>query len=297
MSLQSTRNSTPAYRPTRRSVLNALRSAALTAVAGAVLATLGAPAAHADQLERVKERGKLIAGIRNDYVPFGYTDENGKLVGFEVELAKAVAKDIFGSEDAIEFVPVVASNRIEFLNAGRIDVIFATLGVTEDRGKVIDFTDYYYMMAGMVLMAPKDAEYASWDDIKGKRICGSQGNLYNRMLTEKLGAELVLFSGTAEIYNAFETGRCDAIAYDGPNLNMKVSEDGWKDKYKIALDTIDYVPIAGGVRKNEPEFLAAVNAGINKAEAAGLLVEGEEKYNLGKSDYVAKRAEEAKSKM
>ncbi|WP_108660617.1 transporter substrate-binding domain-containing protein [Acuticoccus kandeliae] len=273
-----------------------MSTVALAAVAGAAF-TFAAPAAHADQLERVKDRGRLIVGIRNDYVPFGYIDDAGANVGFEVDIAKAVAKEMLGSEDAIEYVPVVASNRIEFLNAGRIDVIFATLGVTEERGKVIDFTDYYYMMAGMVLLAPKDAEYSSWEDIRGKKICGSQGNLYNRMLTEKFEADLVLFTGTAEIYNAFETGRCDAIAYDGPNLNMKVTEPGWKDKYKIALDTIDYVPIAGGVRKNEPEFLAAVNKGIEKAEAADLLVEGEEKYSLGKSEYVAKRAEEAREKL
>lgn len=250
--------------------------------------------AHADQLDRVKQRGKLIVGIRNDYVPFGYLDAKGQNVGFEVDIAKAVAKDLLGSETAIEFVPVIASNRIEFLNAGRIDVIFATLGVTADRGKVIDFTEKYYNMAGIVLLAPKEAVYNSWDDIRGKKICGSQGNLYNRMLSEKMGAELVLFGGTAEIFSAFQGGRCDAIAYDGPNLNMKVTEDGWKDRYKIALQTFDYVPIAGGVRKNEPAFLKAVDAAIIKAEAAGLMVEGEVKYNLGASEYVQKRAADAK---
>lgn len=263
--------------------------------AGVSLLGLGAAAtAHADQLDRVKERGKLIAGIRNDYIPFGYLDAKGQNTGFEVDLARAVAKNLFGSETAVEFVPVVASNRIEFLNAGRIDVIFATLGVTADRGKVIDFTEHYYSMAGMVLMAPKEATYKSWDDIRGKKICGSQGNLYNRMLTEKLGAELVLFTGTAEIFSAFQGGRCDAIAYDGPNLSMKVTEDGWKDKYKIALPAFEYVPIAGGVRKNEPAFLKAVNSAIVKAEAGGLMTEGEKKYSLGESEYVQKRAADAK---
>lgn len=257
-----------------------------------LVASLGA--AQADQLDRVKVRGKLIVGIRNDYVPFGYLDPKGQNIGFEVDLARAVAKDLLGSETAIEFVPVVASNRIEFLNAGRIDVIFATLGVNADRGKVIDFTQHYYSMAGIVLLAPKEATYKSWDDIRGKKICGSQGNLYNRTLSEKMGADLVLFTGTAEIFSAFQGGRCDAIAYDGPNLNMKVTEDGWKDKYKIALQTFDYVPIAGGVRKNEPGFLKAIDTAIIKAEASGLMVEGEKKYNLGETEYVQKRAVDAK---
>ncbi|MCW2241401.1 transporter substrate-binding domain-containing protein [Azospirillum canadense] len=253
--------------------------------------------AQADQLDRVKERGKLIVGIRNDYVPFGYLDSASQLTGFEVDLARAVAKDLLGSETAIEMVPVVASNRIELLNAGRIDVIFATLGKTAEREKVLDYTEPYYMMAGMVLMAPKDATYASWDDIRGRKICGSQGNLYNRMLIEKYGAQLVLFTGTAEIYKAFQDNRCDAVAYDGPNIAMKVTEEGWKDKYKVALGAFEYVPIGGGVRKNEPAFLAAVNKAIIRAEAAGLMTGGEVKYNLGVSDYVTKRAEEAKVKV
>ncbi len=66
--------------------------------------------ARADALDLVKARGKLVVGIRNDYVPFGFLDGKDQLVGFEVDLAKFVAKDMFGSDTTIEFVPVVASN-------------------------------------------------------------------------------------------------------------------------------------------------------------------------------------------
>lgn len=253
-------------------------------------------AAHADQLATVKARGKLIVGIRNDYVPFGYLDNKGQEIGFEVDLAKYVAKDLFGSDTAIEFVPVVASNRIELLNAGRIDVIFATLGKNPDRAKVIDFTDPYYMMAGMVLLAPKNTTIAKWDDLKGRKVCGSQGNMYNRALQEKLGADTVLFTGTAQMYKAFEDDRCEAIAYDGPNLTLKVSEPGWKDKDKIALDAYDFVPIVGGVRKNEPAFLAALNGAIKKAEAAGVLVNAEKSYNMGTSKFVVEQQTQASAK-
>lgn len=250
--------------------------------------------ARADELQMVKARGKLIVGIRNDYVPFGYLDNKGQLVGFEVDLAKFVAKDMFGSETAIEFVPVVASNRIELLNAGRIDVIFATLGKNPDRAKVIDFTDPYYMMAGMVLLAPKNTTIAKWEDLKGRKVCGSQGNMYNRALQEKLGADTVLFTGTAQMYKAFQDDRCEAIAYDGPNLTRKVSEGGWKDKDKIALDAYEYVPIVGGVRKNEPAFLAALNQSIKRAEAAGVLANAEKTYNMGTSKFVTGQQASAK---
>jgi polar amino acid transport system substrate-binding protein len=252
--------------------------------------------AKADQLEKVKERGKLIVGIKTDYPPFGYLDANGQVKGFEIDIAKFIAKELLGSADAIELVPVVASNRIELLNAGRIDAIFATLGTNPDRAKIIDFTHEYYQMEGMVLLTGKDNPVKTWEEVKGKKLCGIQGNLYNRTLTEKFGAETVLFAGTAEMFKAFQDNRCEGIAFDGPILTMKVAEDGWKDKYKIAVGAFAFNPIAGGVRKNEPAFLEAVNKAIVDAEAAGMLVEAEKTFNMGPSDYVAKRAEAAKAK-
>lgn len=270
-----------------------LRALGLAAVAGAAVLALSPAVAEADQLERVQQRGKLIAGIKNDYPGFGAIDAAGDIVGVEIDLARFVAKELLGSEDAIELVPVVASNRIELLNAGRIDVIFATLGVNADRAKVIDFTEEYYHMAGIVLLTDKDMEIASWDEVRGRQLCGIQGNLYNRTLVETYGAETVLFTGTAEMFKAFQDNRCEAIAFDGPILNMKVAEDGWSDRYKIALDTFDYVPIAGGVRKGEPAFLEAVNNAIIAAEAANVVADGEKNYNLGVSDYVTNRARQA----
>lgn len=251
--------------------------------------------AHADQLDEVKARGKLIVGIKNDYVPFGFLTKDDELKGFEIDLAKFVAGKIVGSETEIELVPVVASNRIELLNAGRIDLILATLGVNAERTKVIDFTEEYYNMAGIVLLAPKDTTITKWEDVRGQKLCGMQGNLYNRTLTGTYGAETVLLTGTADMFKAFQNGRCDAVAFDGPILQQKLSDPEWGAKYKIALDTFNYIPIAGGVRKNEPRFLEAVNKAILEAEASGLLMNAEKAYNMGTSDYVTKRAADAKA--
>ncbi|UVV70755.1 transporter substrate-binding domain-containing protein [Brucella anthropi] len=255
--------------------------------------TVGAAPALADQLDEVKSRGKIIVGIKNDYRPFGFLDKDAALKGFEIDLAKQVAKKILGSEDAIELVPVIASNRIELLNAGRIDLILATLGQNPERAKVIDFTEAYYMMAGIELLGPKNTTIQSWEDVSGKKLCGVQGNLYNKMITGKYGAETVLFTGTAEMFKAFQDGRCDAIAFDGPILRQKIAEPDWAEKYKIVLETFNYIPIAGGVRKDEPAFLKAVNEAILSAEAAGVLVNAEKEFSMGESEYVTKRAADA----
>jgi polar amino acid transport system substrate-binding protein len=264
-------------------------------MAVSIVALLACSTAYADQLDEVKARGKLIVGIKNDYVPFGYLTKDDQLKGFEIDLAKHIAGKIVGSETEIELVPVVASNRIELLNAGRIDLILATLGVNEERAKVIDFTEEYYNMAGVVLLAPKDTTITSWDDVRGHKLCGMQGNLYNRALTGTYGAQTVLLTGTADMFKAFQNGRCSGVAFDGPILQQKLTDPEWGDKYKIALDTFNYIPIAGGVRKNEPRFLEEVNKAILSAEAAGLLVNAEQAYKMGSTDYVTKRAADAKA--
>lgn len=261
----------------------------------AFAASLGlAAAAAADTLDDVKERGSISIGIKNDYRPFGYLDESGKTIGFEIDLARYVAEQIVGPEGEVELVPVVASNRIELLNAGRIDVILATLGVNEKRAKVIDFTEEFYSMAGMILMTPKDSTLTSWEEVKGVTLCGIQGNLYNRTLEETYSAELMLFAGTAEMFSAYEDGRCAAVAFDGPMLQLKVSEPGWSEGNKIAVGAFDFIPIAGGVRKGEERFLKAVNDAILAAEADNILVDAEQKYSMGASEYVSKRAEAAR---
>lgn len=261
----------------------------------AALIAFSAVATLADQLDEVKARGKIIVGVKNDYRPFGFLDKDAVLKGYEIDLAKHIAKKMLGSEDALEFVPVIASNRIELLNAGRIDVILATLGQNAERARVIDFTEAYYMMAGIELLGPTSMTVKSWDDVKGKKICGVQGNLYNKTLTEKYGVETVLFTGTAEMFKAFRDGRCEAIAFDGPILRQKISEPEWGEKYKIALETFNYIPIAGGVRKNEAAFLKAINEGILSAEANNVLVNAEKEFSMGESDYAKKRAADAKA--
>ncbi|MGC0055068.1 transporter substrate-binding domain-containing protein [Brucella pituitosa] len=264
-------------------------------VAAAISGLMFGAAARADQLDDVKARGKLIVGIKNDYVPFGFLTKDDQLKGFEIDLAKYIAGKIVGSDTDIELVPVVASNRIELLNAGRVDLILATLGKNVERGKVIDFTEEYYNMAGVVLMAPKETSITKWEDVRGQKLCGMQGNLYNRALTGTYGAQTVLFTGTADMFKAFQNGRCAGLAFDGPILQQKLTDPEWGEKYKIALDTFDYIPIAGGARKNEPRFLDAVNKAILAAEAAGILVNAEKAYDMGETEYVAKRAADAKA--
>jgi polar amino acid transport system substrate-binding protein len=266
------------------------------ALLGTLLAA-GLTPARADELADVKARGKLIVGVKNDYPPFGYIDPAGHLVGFEVDLAKFVAKELLGSEDAIEFVPVVAANRIQFLQAGRIDLILATLGQTPERALVIDFTVSPYSGGGPILIVRKDSPVTSWETAKGHTFCSIQGSYFLRHLTEELGLKLVNFTGLPDVYKALDDRRCEGIAFDESTLKKKMEDKSFAAVYRIAAEPYEHLPQPGGVRKNEPAFLAAVNAAIVKASAQGKMLEWEKKYEMPPSGYVADMAKESKAKL
>lgn len=270
-----------------------MRNVALGAV---VAATLGMAAATAGTLEDIKARGKLVVGVKNDYVPYGYLTDKGQIVGFEVSLAKYVAKELLGSEDKIELVPVVASNRIEFLTAGRIDVIFATLGVTADREKVIDFTTHYVSAPGPSVLMPKAATVSKWEELKGKPVCGIQGSYYNKKMTEEFGINLVAFKTQPEAYRALKDNRCIGFVFDDMTLHQKLKEADWTD-YKVAVPPYEFLPQAGGIRKGDAAFRDAVDKAITKAEAEGKLIAWEKEFDMPASAHIAERAKAAAAKL
>lgn len=252
--------------------------------------------AHADQLDKIKERRKIVIGIKNDYKPFGFLDADGILHGFEIDLAKFIGQQIAGPNGKVELIPVVASNRIELLNQGRVDVLVATLGRTAERAKVLDYSKDYYMLGEGAVVMRKGAKPQKMADLKGINLCGILGNSFNRSLNERYGATLTLFQGTSEMSKAFEDNRCEGIGFDEPLLREKLLSSDWKNKYEMTLPAESFIGLAAGVRKNEPALLDAVNKAILKAEAAGLVTGSAERYNLSGAKFLAEQQAIAKTK-
>jgi polar amino acid transport system substrate-binding protein len=250
--------------------------------------------AYADQLDVIRQRGKIVIGVKNDYKPFGFLGSDGSLQGLDVDLAKFVGTEIMGSPGKVELVPVVTSNRIELLNQGRVDIIIATLGRTEERAKVLDYSDNYYMLGEGAVVAPINSKIKTWSDLKGTKVCGILGDTFNRTFSETYGAQMLLFPGSGEMFKAFEDNRCDAIGWDEPLLRQRVVEGSWKGKYAVVLPAKSFAPLAAGVRKHEPILLDAVNKAIAKALATGVLTAAESKYNLGPSASLKKQGDEVR---
>jgi len=243
-------------------MLQRLLLAAIAALAG--LAMTSVPL-QAQTLDKIKQRGVLVVGTKADYRPFGFLDPSGKIVGFEPELAADVAKRL-GVK--LELVPVVASNRIQFLQQGKIDIMIATMSDTPERRKIVDIVDPSYYGSGTNILSPKSAGLKTWEALRGKKVCLIQGAFYNKELQEKYGVDGVAFPGTAEVYTALKNGNCVAFAYDDTAIVGEMQKPEWS-AYEMPLDSILFVPWGLAVKQGEKGLIIVhTGAGKGKSTAA-----------------------------
>lgn len=167
-----------------------------------------------DTLDVINNRGKIIVGVKYDTKPFGYINEKDKLVGFDIDLAKYIAKSILGDENKIEFKQVNTSNRILALNSGQIDMIIATMTITNQRKEIIDFSVPYYV-AGQAILVPQHSEIQSVQDLNGEKVIvifGSTAENNIRLIAPE--ADIIGFQSYTSGYDALKKGRADAMASD-----------------------------------------------------------------------------------
>ena len=121
-----------------------------------------------DTLTQIKKRGELIVGVKYDSKPFGFV-KDGKLQGYDIDIAHLMAKRILGNEKLIRFVEVDAQNRISKLNSGEVDMVIATMSINPKRAEVVDFSlPYYY--AGQAIMIRKGTAIKTVGDLNGRRV-------------------------------------------------------------------------------------------------------------------------------
>ena len=262
-------------------------SQCLRLLAGAVVAAgllwLSAVQARADDLATIKQRGTLIVGVKADYPPFGFRTPSGQIAGIEPALAADVAKSL-GVK--LELVPVVAANRMQFLEQGKIDLMIATLTATPDRAKVIDLVQPYYYAAGYNIMVPKSMNLKSWNDLKGKPVCGIQGAFYNKGAAEKFGVQVIAFTGTAEALTALKEGRCVGLLYDDTSIEGILLKPEWST-HEMPLESQDSEPWAVAVRLGQPEWAAFMSKKAEQWAKDGTIVRLELQYRIKASQFAA----------
>ncbi len=216
--------------------------------------------AAARSIDQIKKDGKIKIGVFSDKNPFGYVDANGKIQGYDVYFAKRIAKDLLGSEDAVEFVYLEAANRVEYLAAGKIDITLANFTVTEERSQKVDFA-LPYMKVALGVVSSEKALITDVAQLKGKKLIVVKGTTAETYFSEKHPEiNLVKFDEYQEAYDALLDGRGDAFSTD----NTEVLAWALQNKgFKVGIETIgDIDTIAAAVQKGNTELRDWINEEI-----------------------------------
>lgn len=259
----------------------------LTVLALALAAALAAvPAFAQDTLAKIKEKGVITVGVKNDYKPWGFLDPSGKIVGLEIDLAQNVA-DKIGVK--LEMIPVIAANRIEFLRQGRIDMIAATLGDTAERRKQIGMIEPNYYAGATNVLALKSAGLKKWEDLKGRKVCAVQGAYYNRRVSQMYAPELVVFPSVPDALNALLGANCVAFLFDDTLIvsTLAGGDPKWAN-YEMPLVSEDPQLWAIGVRLEDLDgpFGKLLKDMSVEWHKSGKLLELEKKWGVKQSPYL-----------
>ncbi|MEV7414696.1 glutamate ABC transporter substrate-binding protein [Streptomyces sp. NPDC089919] len=155
-------------------------------------ASLTPAAVDGPAVARIKAAGKLVAGVDQNSYRWGYRNPaSGQLEGFDIDLVKAIAKDILGDENAVIYRAIPTSERIPALKAGRVDVVVRTMTVNCKRLEDVAFSTAYFETGPQVL-APKNSPITGYDaSLKGRRICSASGSTAETQLKAKsFGADI-----------------------------------------------------------------------------------------------------------
>ncbi len=204
-------------------------------------------------VEKIKEKDVIVVGIKNDTKPFGFISKTtGKPAGFDVDVAKYIAKDILGEERKIRFVPVTSGNRIEAIMSGEVDMVIATMSVTPQRQYLIDFSEPYYI-AGQTALVKEDSDIHTFSDLKRKKTIVVQGSTTEENIRRIIPtAKLVGYKTYKEAFEAFLSGKGDAISSDDTILSgFLIDHQG----YRMLKHRISQEPYAIGIKKYDDKVL------------------------------------------
>ena len=226
----------------------------------------------ASYMYSIQTKGKLRVGVRDDNVPFGLKNPaTSKYEGFDVDIARELAKGIFGAQvnpdDVIEWVSVVSATRVPTLTDNKADLILATFTINEERKKQIDFSDVYFKTGQKILVKKDNTAIKSVTDLNGKNVCSAKGSTSETNIRAKAPQAVLNLQDTyPPCLILLQQGRVDAVSTDETILFGLIKQD---PNTKIVGDYFSEEPYGIGFAKGRVEFASWMNDQVKKMIADG----------------------------
>ncbi|MBR2787700.1 MAG: transporter substrate-binding domain-containing protein [Erysipelotrichaceae bacterium] len=225
------------------------------------------------ELDLIKEKGKIIVAMEGTWQPFTYHNEQGELVGFDVEVAKYIA-DYIGVE--VEYVEGEWDGLLMGVASGRYDMLVNGVGATDERKETYDFSDAYAYDRSVVMVKADNEDIKSLDDLNGKVTANTISSTY-AAIAEEHGATVQGVDDLTQTIELLKQGRVDATLNAEVVYGDYVKTTG-DNEVKIACYTGITQDIAIPMKKGSSELVKVVNEAIAKARTDGTLKALSEKY-------------------
>ncbi len=225
-----------------------------------------APAAQAQTVADIKGKGTINVGLLVDFPPYGTVDTSNQPDGYDADVARLLAKDL-GVK--VNLVPVTGPNRIPFLLTNKVDVLVASLAITPERAKQVQFSRPY-SAATIVLYGAKKANIKGAADLKGVRIGVARASTQDTTVTAMApeGTEIRRFDDDASAMQALMSGQVDAIGCSTTVAAQiaKRAGDAFENKFVLRQQFM-----AVAMRQNQPDLLKGMNDFVARNTANGEL--------------------------
>jgi glutamate/aspartate transport system substrate-binding protein len=255
------------------SIQSGIKAALLASV---VVYAQGAFAASAT-LDKIKTSGAVTMGVRESSIPMSYTTGDSRFDGFHVEVCRMILNDIKDklgmSTLRINYQPVTAQNRMPLVQNGTVDIECGTTTNNTARQRDVSFANTLYVEEVRIAVKANSG-INSISQLAGKKVATTTGTTSVQILRKHEKATGVNFDEVfgkdhADSFLLLESGRADAFVMDGSILAGNIANSRNPKDFKIVGEVLSTEPIAIMVRKDDPQFKAAVNAAIAKIVANG----------------------------
>jgi glutamate transport system substrate-binding protein len=212
---------------------------------------------------------RLVIGVKADQPGLGL-QTGGGYEGFDIEIAKIIAKDLGVAESGIEWKTTVSANREPFIEQGTVDLVVATYTINDDRKKKVNFAGPYYIAGQDLLVKSDNMTITGQQSLDGKKVCSVTGSTpAKRIQTDHPKAALQLFDSYSKCVELLAQGGTDAVTTDDIILAGYAAQSQFAGKLKVVGKPFSTEPYGIGLKKDDTASCNKINEILRAADADG----------------------------